>query len=605
MRFLAVLLPAVALATVTLRPTVPTDVSRGLQGPDIHTTQIATDDFAWQEFVALSWPARVGQRGVAEASKPFGAAGLRVWETWKTPEELFLPEGVEPPPWESPLPRERSLTENLQAVQSDGTLPATLTDRYGHVVRYEVRVNKVLFDYVRSHKLYDRRQQALAESVQYPDGAIAVKASWRELEPGEEGRFLTRECVVFDTKDGKPGPKRWRTMGLVGLHIVQKTPSAPQWIWATFEHKGNTDGPLASFCPTPSGAGARVNRQTKPGVPNQVRRVAPLTIQLQQLNQRQQQAIRATGSVLQNYELVGAQWPLAGGGVVPPFLANTTMESFVQESSCLGCHAAAGTLRTGKFVPSDFLYLIRRAQPEVKETPLIGAPTKPVTQWDRQNWEAIQRGHALSEKTYELLPQYVRNKLHCGSCHLDVGRNPSSSWWVGMFATGKYDTSQKFFDRINQCMQRSMNGRPLPTDGPEMAAFNAYLHWLDEQAQSLALPPQPTGMPKVEPLAGDSVRGRALFAQRCAACHGTEGQGRYESNTYYRPALWGQNSFNNLAGLGAKPEKMAGFLKHNMPFGSGGSLTLQEAWDLTAFIVAQPRPVKSPPAPSVPGAGAR
>ena len=593
MRFLVALLPLTALAMVSLRPTVPSDVPGGLSGEDTRETQRAADAFAWDEFVALSWPARTSVRGEADSSKPIGGEGLRVWETWKSTEEIFLPGGVEPALWESPLPRERHLTENLQAVQSDGTLPATLTDRHGHLVRYEVRVNKILFDYLRSHKLYDSRAQKDVESVRYPEGAMAIKASWRELEPGEEPHFLTRECVVFETKNGKPGRKRRRTMGLVGLHIVQKTPSAPQWIWATFEHVGNTDSESASFCP-PSVPESRLNLQTKPGQPNLVRRVAPLRAALQPLNRAQQQALHAAGSVLQNYELVGAQWPAPEGRVEPRFLSNTTMESFVPESSCLGCHASAGTLRTDRFVSSDFLYLIRRAQPEVKATPLIGEPTKPVTSWDRQNWRAIQRGYALSSRTYELLPKYVGNRLHCGSCHLDTGRNPSSSWWVGMFAEGKYDTQQKFFDRINQCMQRSMNGKPLPTDGPEMAAFHAYLRWLDEQAQALALPPQPTGMPKVSTLAGDPIRGRALFAQRCAACHGTEGEGRYGSNTYYRPALWGAQSFNNLAGLGAKPEKMAGFLKHNMPFGSGGSLSLQESWDLTAFVVAQPRPLKTP-----------
>ena len=597
MRFLAALLPLTALATVALRPTVPTDVSGGLAGQDIQETQRAANAFAWDEFVALNWPAQTNpqQRGEAESDKPFGAEGLRVWETWKTPEEIFLPGGVEPAPWNAPLPRERHLTDKLQAVQSDGTLPATLTDRFGHIVRYEIRVNKILFEYLRSHKLYDSQQQVLAESVRYPDGAMAIKASWRELEPGEEAQFLTRECVVFDTKNGKPGRKRRRKMGLVGLHIVQKTPSAPQWVWATFEHTGNTEGSDASFCP-PLVPEARVNKQTEPGTPNLVRRESPLRARLQQLNRAQQQALHATSSPLQNYELIGAQWPAPGSRVEPTYLANTTMESFAQESSsCLGCHASARTLRPDKFIASDFLFLIRRAQPEVKDKPMIGAPTKPVTEWDKKNWRAIQRGHAISERSYELLPKFVGNKLHCGSCHLDVGRSPRSSWWVGMFAEGKYDTAQKFFDRINQCMQRSMNGKPIPTDGPDMAAFNAYFRWLDEQAQSLALPPQPTGMPKVETLTGDPVLGKVLFSQRCAACHATDGQGRYESKTYYRPALWGPNSFNTLAGLGAKPEKMAGFLKHNMPLGSGGSLTLQESWDLTAFIVSQPRPVKLVP----------
>ncbi len=594
MRFLAAFLPLTALTVLALRPGVPTDIPGGLKGGSLKETQQAADAFAWDEFVGLSWPARANLRGEADTDKPLGAEGLRVWETWKTPDEIFLPEGAEPPPWESPLPRERHLTENLQAVQSDGTLPATLTDRYGHVVRYEVRVNKILFDYIRSHKLYDSRQQALAERVDYPDGAMAVKASWRELEPGEEPEFLTRECVVFEMKNGKPGRKRRRTMGLVGLHIVQKTSSAPQWTWATFEHQGNTEGSMASFCP-PAVPETQVNVQTKPGKPNLVHRLRQIPASLQQRNRAQQQALHEARSVLQNYELVGVQWPTPEGSVEPASLSNTTMESFVQESSCQGCHTAAGTLRTDRYVSSDYLYLLRRAKPEVIAKPLFGEPKRPATEWDRRNWKAVQRGYALSTRTYELLPQFVGNKLHCGSCHLDVGQAPQSSWWVGMFAEGKYDTSQKFFDRINQCMQRSMNGNPLPTDGPDMAAFNAYFRWLDEQAQSLALPPQPTGMPKVEKMAGDSVRGKALFTQRCAACHNTKGQGRYESNTYYRPALWGDHSFNNLAGLGAKPEKMAGFLKHNMPFGSGGSLTLQESWDLTSYIVAQPRPIKSAP----------
>ncbi|MEP6756064.1 MAG: cytochrome c, partial [Chthonomonadales bacterium] len=76
---------------------------------------------------------------------------------------------------------------------------------------------------------------------------------------------------------------------------------------------------------------------------------------------------------------------------------------------------------------------------------------------------------------------------------------------------------------------------------------------------------------------------------------GAKGEGRYEHNTYYRPAIWGEHSFNNRAGLGAKPDKMAAFLKANMPFGSGGALTVQEAWDLTTFIDKQWRPERPHP----------
>src|SRR5258708_12951725 len=33
-------------------------------------------------------------------------------------------------------------------------------------------------------------------------------------------------------------------------------------------------------------------------------------------------------------------------------------------------------------------------------------------------------------------------------------------------------------ERINGCMERSMNGRVLPLDGPEMKAYLAYMKWL-------------------------------------------------------------------------------------------------------------------------------
>ena len=207
--------------------------------------------------------------------------------------------------------------------------------------------------------------------------------------------------------------------------------------------------------------------------------------------------------------------------------------------------------------------------------------------FEQGRWRLIQRGHALSERTYELLPEFVGNKLHCASCHLDVGRNPDSSWWVGMMTKYQYPGTEKFYERINQCLQRSMNGKPIPTDSEAMDAFIAYFRWLDEQ---YAGPARPTGMPVVEKRVGDAARGEQLFMQRCSFCHGKDGQGRYEHNTYFRPALWGPHSFNNLAGLGAKPEKMAGFLKFNMPFGSGGGLSLQDAWDLTAYLIKQPRP---------------
>ena len=101
----------------------------------------------------------------------------------------------------------------------------------------------------------------------------------------------------------------------------------------------------------------------------------------------------------------------------------------------------------------------------------------------------------------------------------------------------------------------------------------------------------PRGFPQLQILPGNPDQGQSVFAQKCAFCHNAGGQGRYENDTYYRPALWGPNSFNDCAGM-ARPNNLAAFVKANMPLGSGGVLTDQEAWDLATFIDSQCRPGK-------------
>jgi len=636
----AVKLPEVCgvqLAEPQISPSLPNDVEGALRQKDRNVAQRASNIFSWQEFVALNWPARKGQRGEADPGRRIGEAGARVWETWKETREVYLPGGAPPPEWNTPPPaiaggrgnvppeaRQSAhlLTSTLQAVQSDGTLPATLTDRQGHVVRYEVRMNRVLFDFIRTNGLYDGRKQATTDSVSFPNGSMLIKAAWRELEPGEASRFLTTEAWIYDLQAGKPVHWRRKTMGLVGFHIVRKTPSAPQWVWSTFEQIDNLAGAHPSFR-TGSGAKEAVNRQTHPGVPNLVQRTLPIPARqpdcsrptaavdnVQALNRAIQQALDRQRSVLRHYELIDTQWPLPPEEpnaatpttvfrTLPAVLGNTTMETFAQDtSSCMGCHAMARTRRTDRFVGSDFTFTLSNAQPELPNTQTLPPPLHPTTDWDRQNWASILRGKELTEHTYELLPKHVTAKLHCESCHLDAGRDPDSAWWVNMNI--KYPTLEKLQARVNQCFERSMNGTPLPTvqsaselpkGSPEMNAFLIYMQWMDEQYKARSSTPPHQGLYPVAKMTGEATRGEEIFLQKCASCHGKEGKGKYESHTYYRPALWGEHSFNSLAGM-HKPEKLVAFLKSNMPYRSGGVLTPQESWDLTAFLITRPRPKK-------------
>jgi thiosulfate dehydrogenase len=137
-----------------------------------------------------------------------------------------------------------------------------------------------------------------------------------------------------------------------------------------------------------------------------------------------------------------------------------------------------------------------------------------------------------------------------------------------------------------------MNGRPLPVDGDEMRALLAYTAWLS------------TGVPTGSSVAGrgfadlgpppstpDQGRGERVYAQQCAMCHGADGAGvRGAGDTYAFPPLWGPQSFNDGAGM-ARVSIAAAFVHAKMPLGRGGSLSVQEAFDVAAYLTTKPRPV--------------
>ena len=75
--------------------------------------------------------------------------------------------------------------------------------------------------------------------------------------------------------------------------------------------------------------------------------------------------------------------------------------------------------------------------------------------------------------------RFAGNNLACSNCHLKAGSQPYAMPLVGVWGQfpqyrareGAVDTLE---DRINGCMERSMNGRALPPDSHEMRAFSSY-----------------------------------------------------------------------------------------------------------------------------------
>src|SRR5277367_5791542 len=60
------------LHDLSISPVVPSDAEGGLKQANHNVAQRAADLFSWQEFLALDWPARTGQRGEPAAEAPIG-----------------------------------------------------------------------------------------------------------------------------------------------------------------------------------------------------------------------------------------------------------------------------------------------------------------------------------------------------------------------------------------------------------------------------------------------------------------------------------------------------------------------------------------------------
>lgn len=424
----------------TLTPTLPADA--------LLTEQPEVNCFAWQEFVALNWkasPRRSGQPDTSVGADRFGAPGADssvVWETYKEASEVFPRGGAVPAPWDAAqavpadcstrglLARARSGVKVLATTskfaeelagrdvldevnQAGVQPPAWLTSQSGRNVYYEVRVNQDYFNYVvdPQNAFYDARNQWQAtqpgnQGIALPDrpsqygdvGAIEVKAGWLEIDPSEYDQFLLADAVLVDP--GRPNRCRPAKVGLVGLHIIHKTLSMPNWTWATFEHvrnapdrvqvqSGSLTPPYTFFNPKCEPAGApqcQPNRKPQPGDPRdrpiQVVREVPLPGYVRGLNAAMHALIAKANpqSVFRHYELVNAMWPQSGvgfglgahtpltqGGAAPTTgLANASAETYVQTATCLDCHqfapiACSSASGPNPTLAADYTFQLSRA----------------------------------------------------------------------------------------------------------------------------------------------------------------------------------------------------------------------------------------------------
>ena len=208
---------------------------------------------------------------------------------------------------------------------------------------------------------------------------------------------------------------------------------------------------------------------------------------------------------------------------------------------------------------------------------------------------AARRGRAILSNTRDSLPGHVGNRLRCVSCHMGDGQQPNKMPFVGVYARfpqyrPRSATVEIIEDRINDCFERSMNGKALSRDSRPMRDIVAYLAFLS-YGIPVGAQVQGQGLPRLEPLSGDTARGRELFKSTCTQCHGAEGQGGRADSAVaiVGPPLWGPHSFNVGAGM-ARLRTAAAFIRVAMPYDNPGSLTPQQAYDVASYVTSRPRP---------------
>ncbi|HKY06383.1 MAG TPA: hypothetical protein VJQ56_15915 [Blastocatellia bacterium] len=317
--------------------------------------------FAWQEFIALTWPAPAQgptnfPRGVPLASAPYGGAGPTgqvVFETFRHKVEVFPggtgvnPNGYDPgkpdfgfssipnyqydpqstgfptpaiPPvsgLKNPaIPPFNNLDEVTQIslnamyagiVDPHPTMGASSKTSQIEKILFQAKVNETHYAYVASNKFWGQDANPnlmtilsnsgnfvqTGDATTYPGpyvslpssdpankklGTIEIKMAWRRLNKNEDAsKFYTARVRYYvGSVDSMGNPKIQgfvdsdqvgETWGLVALHIIQKTPNAPAFIYATFGHNNNIVDANGNPVEEPDGTTKPQYVNTEPFIP--------------------------------------------------------------------------------------------------------------------------------------------------------------------------------------------------------------------------------------------------------------------------------------------------------------------------------------------------
>ena len=219
----------------------------------------------------------------------------------------------------------------------------------------------------------------------------------------------------------------------------------------------------------------------------------------------------------------------------------------------------------------------------------------------------IRYGKILIDSTANYLGPHgsvasITNGLNCQNCHRESGTKLYTNNFLAVATTypkfrersGRIE-SVEF--RVNECLQRSLNGKPIDSLSKEMRAMVAYIKWTGKKIIK-GVKAEGAGSVEIPFLsrAANSIQGKSIYVAKCKSCHGENGEGIKSINSagYIYPPLWGDNSYAVSAGM-YRLLRLASFIKSNMPLGATYAEPLvsdEEAWDVAAYINSQPHPIK-------------
>ena len=300
--------------TIVISPDAPFDVNDP-------SNLAEAANFAWNEFIALTWPAQAqgptnfprGQAYTAGKYGDKGPTGQVVWETFRHRVEAFPgegnPNGYDPskpdygfgsrPKYiygSGPIPplNPKSDTSAIPPFNNlDEVTQISLNSMYAGTgpggnggsaavrsqkILFEAKVNGIYYQYIAKNRYFESDSPRVelvkrnskgylvtGDTRNFPppytnlpasnpqakqNGSIEIKASFRRLNPKTDDTSKFYKAVVrYYSGDGNttkvngyvnsndPGVNEiW---GLVSLHIIQKTPNAPAFIYATFSQYNN------------------------------------------------------------------------------------------------------------------------------------------------------------------------------------------------------------------------------------------------------------------------------------------------------------------------------------------------------------------------------